>query len=138
MKYVSMVCPNCGANLENIDAELKQCYCQYCGTKIAIDDGTKVTKNYNYDEAAIIRAQTEQKIRLQEIEEQKKKNAFFWKVIAGIAIFALVMLLAGYIYGRVTGITLDSDDELNGFYYIGIISILGDVLAIMIHSSENK
>ena len=136
MKYISMVCPNCGANLENIDSELKQCYCQYCGTKIAIDDGTKVTKNYNYDEADIIRAQTEQQIKLQEMEEQKKKNLFFWKVIAGVAIFALVMLLVGYIYGRVTGITLDSDDELNGFYYIGIMCILGNIIAIIYHSNN--
>ena len=136
MKYISMVCPNCGANLENIDSELKQCYWQSCGTKIAIDDGTKVTKNYNYDEADIIRAQTEQQIKLQEMEEQKKKNLFFWKVIAGVAIFALVMLLVGYIYGRVTGITLDSDDELNGFYYIGIMCILGNIFAIICHSNN--
>ena len=136
MKYISMVCPNCGANLENVDSELKQCYCQYCGTKIAIDDGTKVTKNYNYDEADIIRAQTEQQIKLQEMEEQKKKNLFFWKVIAGVAIFALVMLLIGYIYGRVTGITLDSDDELNGFYYIGIMCILGNIIAIICYSNN--
>lgn len=137
MKYISMVCPNCGANLENIDSELKQCYCQYCGTKIAIDDGTKVTKNYNYDEADIIRAQTEQQIKLQEIQEKKRKNKFFWKIIAGVIVFSLIMLLAGYIYSRITGIGIEmEDDNINGFYDIGIFGIMGVALAIMLHSES--
>ena len=107
MKYISMVCPNCGANLENIDSELKQCYCQYCGTKIAIDDGTKVTKNYNYDEAAIIRAQTEQKIKLQEMKQQeedlkqlKKNKKMYYKILicaiaASLVVDFFVWIFAG-------------------------------------------
>lgn len=111
MKYISMVCPNCGANLENVDSELKQCYCQYCGTKIAIDDGTKVTKNYNYDEADIIRAQTEQQIKLQEMEEQRedlnrleKNKKKYYKIllpfiIVGIIADLLIWIFADIMYG---------------------------------------
>lgn len=125
MKYISMVCPNCGANLENIDSELKQCYCQYCGTKIAIDDGTKVTKNYNYDEADIIRAQTEQQIRLQEMKQQeedlkqlKKNKKMYYKILICVIAVSLVVDFFVWIFAG-------NDTAGTGLALILLIAIIG-------------
>ena len=120
-----MVCPNCGANLENIDSELKQCYCQYCGTKIAIDDGTKVTKNYNYDEADIIRAQTEQQIRLQEMKQQeedlkqlKKNKKMYYKILICVIAVSLVVDFLVWIFAG-------NDTAGTGLALILLIAIIG-------------
>lgn len=37
MKLQSFNCPNCGANLEPLD-DARFMFCQYCGTKIVMDD----------------------------------------------------------------------------------------------------
>ena len=37
MNLVNTNCPNCGANLE-VDTERGYCFCEYCGSKILIDD----------------------------------------------------------------------------------------------------
>ena len=39
IKTVSLKCPECNANLE-IEEGRKRCFCQYCGTKIMLDDGS--------------------------------------------------------------------------------------------------
>ena len=47
MKLIETKCPSCGAIL-NVDADKKQGYCQYCGTKYFVDDEVKRIK---YDDA---------------------------------------------------------------------------------------
>ena len=47
MKLIEMNCKKCGATL-SIDPDLKQGYCQYCGTKFFVDDEVKHIK---YDDA---------------------------------------------------------------------------------------
>lgn len=138
MKYISMVCPNCGANLENVDSELKQCYCQYCGTKIAIDDGTKVTKNYNYDEADIIRAQTEQQIRLQEMKQQeedlkqlKKNKKMYYKILICVIAVSLVVDFFVWIFAG-------EENAGIGIMLIMAISLWGGLYGVITFESKEK
>lgn len=38
VKIISLKCPECGADI-SIEEGHKQCFCQYCGAKIILDDG---------------------------------------------------------------------------------------------------
>lgn len=42
INLIKLQCPNCSANLE-VDASLKQCFCQYCGTKLLINNENEKT-----------------------------------------------------------------------------------------------
>ena len=74
MKLISLTCPNCNANLDNIDPNLKQCYCQYCGTKIMLDDGTIRKETHIYDEAKILATEYDEKRKLRELELEREKE----------------------------------------------------------------
>ena len=43
MKLVSGKCPNCGANVE-LDSNLTQTYCAYCGSKISVEESVEKLK----------------------------------------------------------------------------------------------
>lgn len=43
MKLIAMKCPCCNGEL-NVDSDREFCFCQYCGTKIMIDDEIKKAK----------------------------------------------------------------------------------------------
>lgn len=71
MKLISLKCPECDANL-SIEEERTQCFCQYCGTKILLDDGGKTYTYRKIDEARLKEAE----VRLRELEiEEKEKRA---------------------------------------------------------------
>ena len=74
MKLISLTCPNCNANLDNIDPKLKQCYCQYCGAKIMLDDGTIRKETHIYDEAKILATEYDEKRKLRELEIEREKE----------------------------------------------------------------
>lgn len=73
IKMVSVVCPECRANLE-IAPDRKMCYCQYCGTKVMIDDGSTTHTYRKIDEARIKEAEIKEVIRLKELELEEKKR----------------------------------------------------------------
>lgn len=71
IKMVSVKCPECNASL-SIEEERKQCFCQYCGTKIIVDDGS-ITHTYRkVDEARIKEAEANESIRLRELMFEEK------------------------------------------------------------------
>lgn len=59
MKMVQMRCPNCDAVLDIKDDMTTQCFCNYCGTRILLDD----------QQESVVKA----KVRLQELEHEKYK-----------------------------------------------------------------
>lgn len=98
MKLISLTCPNCNANLDNIDPSRPFCYCQYCGTKIALDDGTIRKETHIYDEAKIKETESKELLRLKEMEierEREKEDKETGKklVIAAVGIFVLAFIL---------------------------------------------
>lgn len=95
VKLVSLKCPECGANI-NIESDRKECFCQYCGTKILIDDGNTTT-TYR-DEARIKEAEVKEQIRLKELELEKeecfnKQKTFKIKIIISIVLGILATVL---------------------------------------------
>ena len=69
MKLINLRCANCGAELQ-IDAERKQAFCTYCGTKLLVDDESIHITNRIIDEARLKEAE----IRLKELEYQHEKE----------------------------------------------------------------
>lgn len=97
MKLISLTCPNCNANLDDIDSSRPFCYCQYCGTKIALDDGTIRKETHIYDEAKIKETESSERVKMREMdiecEHSKQMNA----ILKHILIFAAVLLAIGLI-----------------------------------------
>lgn len=64
-------CPNCNASLDIDDNNRDFAFCQYCGTKIMLDDYRSTHRVV--DEARIKEAELEKEIRLRELEIEEKE-----------------------------------------------------------------
>lgn len=111
MKLVSLTCPNCNANLDNIDPSLKQCYCQYCGTKIMLDDGTIRKETHIYDEAKIKETESKETIKLKELElerEREKEDKQLGKkvLLLGCGLIAIALFLGIFLGESAIPITI--------------------------------
>lgn len=76
MKFVPVVCPKCGANL-NVEEGRKECFCSYCGTKIVVDNENSKESTNTYvriDEARIREAEAKERIRLKELELMEERQ----------------------------------------------------------------
>lgn len=69
MKIIRLTCTNCGAELE-LDADRKQAFCSYCGTKLYIDDESRNITHRIVDEARLKEAE----VRLRELEYQHERE----------------------------------------------------------------
>lgn len=114
-------CPKCGASLKFEEDNRDYGFCQYCGTKIMLDDYRSTHRVV--DEARIREAEINEKIRLKELEMEEKKlqksekNKIF-KVKASIilGIVGVMMMVIGIGLGNLSG------DKDSAFY---ILTMLG-------------
>lgn len=89
MKVISLKCPECNASL-SIEEGRTQCFCQYCGTKILLDDGSTTYTYRKIDEARLKEAE----VRLRELEiEQEEKRANRKKSKAKIVATIILVLI---------------------------------------------
>lgn len=72
-KIISLKCPECDATLD-VEEGKKFYFCNYCGSKILIDDGNTNNTNRIVDEARIREAEIERELRLKEMELDNKKE----------------------------------------------------------------
>lgn len=72
-KIISLKCPECGATLD-VEEGKKFYFCNYCGSKILIDDGNTNNTNRIVDEARIREAEIARELRLKEMELDNKKR----------------------------------------------------------------
>lgn len=108
MRLISMKCPEYKANL-SVEGGRKYCFCQYCGTKIMLEDDRVNKTYYTYrNEARIRQAEIDREIALKKLEieklkveqEEKRKNKnrklkIIVAIILAISVFALG--LSGYL-----------------------------------------
>lgn len=99
MKLIRLKCTNCGADLE-LDADRKQAFCTYCGTKQYIDDESIHITNRFIDEARLKEAE----VRLKELEyahereireetiRKEQKESFRMCVIVFLCILTVTFL----------------------------------------------
>lgn len=99
MKVVSLTCPGCGANL-SIENGRKECFCQYCGMKIMLDDESITYRTV--DEARIKEAE----VRMHEIDlwekrrtEWKKNLMLGVKITIPITVILILFTVIGYMNG---------------------------------------
>jgi len=71
IQFVSVKCPECGADL-SVEDERNQIFCSYCGAKVIItNDNEHIYRTI--DEAGIKQAETERMIRLRELELEERE-----------------------------------------------------------------
>lgn len=116
MKVISLTCPGCGANLSIEDGH-KQCFCQYCGMKIMLDDESITYRTV--DEARIKEAE----VRMHEINlwekrrtEWKKNLMIGLKITIPIIIVLILMIVIG------------STAKLDTLWVIGVVGICASIL----------
>lgn len=101
MNLKSFNCPNCGANLEPLD-DARFMFCQYCGTKIVMDDIEYYRENSKTQREKIRADKEVRKVEAKsnaEVEKkrlEKEENANLLKlaglVLLGAAIFEIIIL----------------------------------------------
>lgn len=97
MKLISLTCPNCNANLDDIDPSRPFCYCQYCGTKIALDDGTIRKETHIYDEAKIKETESSERVKMREMDLEREHSKQMNEILKYVLIFAAVLFVVGII-----------------------------------------
>lgn len=100
---MKLVCQNCGVNL---DVKDNIAFCSYCGAKMILDDENRTTThNYNHtyvkrDEARIRENDRKEKVRLQELDYEERKEKLDTKVGIicgmGIPLFIAVAIFLGF------------------------------------------
>ena len=133
INLISVKCPDCGATL-NIEEGRKQAFCTYCGAKILINNENEHIYRH-IDEAQVKQAETEQIIRLKQLELEEKKRAskekmtmLKTKISLSLFLCGLLMVFIGFFAGHMSG------DENSGFYIlvmIGMFLILGGIFPWM-------
>lgn len=118
MKLISLTCPNCNANLDDIDSSRPFCYCQYCGTKIALDDGTIRKETHIYDEAKIKETESSERVKMREMDVEREHSKQMNEILKYALIFAAVLF--------VVAIVLAAFDVEIGWYII-----LFEVVAVL-------
>lgn len=86
-------CPNCSASLDIDDSNRNFAFCQYCGTKIMLDDYRSMHRVV--DEARIKEAELEKEIRLKELEIEEKEIERSRKGRKTAYIIAIVFFVVG-------------------------------------------
>ena len=94
MQIISLKCPECNATL-SIEGERKFCFCQYCGTKILVDDGSTTHTYRKVDEARIREADIQENIRLRELMLEEKKFTAKEKAKALKIWFSIILTVLG-------------------------------------------
>ena len=141
VKTISLKCPECGAEL-SVEEDRKQCFCQYCGSKILIDDGSTSHVYRKVDEARIKEAEVRELLRLKELELEEKKQAakaetrklrIKWSII--LAIIGVALMMIGFI---VMDVTDDPDSPIGILAIIGMFCLMGIAAIWMSASNDNK
>ena len=120
MKLISLTCSKCGATME-VDADRKECFCTFCGTKLMIADETININQQFIDEARLREAevrmkeleyQHERELRAHDAEAQIARDKKNWK-LAVLAYFAAIFLCSNVF--RI---------GLGGFVVLGLIALI--------------
>ena len=133
MKVIEARCPGCGATV-HFEPGQKKAFCNYCGSTVAVEDAEEhVTRNI--DEADLKRAETEQLIRLKELElreremerEAKRKPLKIGGCIL-LGVIGAVCLIVGF---------GDWNHTSFGVTYVGLICLIA-VMGIALSGNDKK
>lgn len=141
IKTISLKCPECNASL-SVDEELKQCFCQYCGAKILIDDGSTTHTYRQVDEARIKEAEVKQLLELKKLEieeakriakENSKKNKI--KLAATSVVVGIIIFVVGEFLGYQSG---DGDSPFYMMAFMSLFLIFGPIFLFIDGDNKDK
>ncbi len=84
-------CPSCGAELTIKDENRDFMFCEYCGTKVRLDDYQETHRFV--DEARIQESKDTKELRIKEMEQEIWKDKEAMKVVVGCVIICAVGLI---------------------------------------------
>ena len=90
-KLIKLKCTSCNANL-SIDGKRDFLFCEYCGTILIIDNENEYIHRY-IDDADVKRAETEQLVKLKELEIEEKKAEQCKQVFKYLLLFSMFIFL---------------------------------------------
>lgn len=138
-KVVELKCTNCGANI-SIEEKREYFFCQHCGTKLVLDNDKEQVYRH-IDEADLKRAETEQLVKLKQLEleekekEQKAKiTKLKIKISLVLCVCGILMMILGNVLGNLSG---DSDSSWYLMSMLGFLPIMA-TFYLWIFSSEDK
>lgn len=91
-------CPGCGADLTVKDGNRDFMFCEYCGTKVRLDDYQETHRYVNEAEVKKVEADREIELRKMELEEkgrQEDKETFKKGFPIAIILIAVLIFLIG-------------------------------------------
>lgn len=83
-------CPGCGADLTVKDGNRDFMFCEYCGTKVRLDDYQETHRYVNEAEVKKVEADREIELKKLEQEEKKRTDEQHEKKVALIVSFAWI------------------------------------------------
>lgn len=91
-------CPSCGAELTVKDDNRDFMFCEFCGTKVRLDDYQETHRYVNEAEVQRVKAEKELELKRMEMEERKRKDddkasAQFDKMVIGLVIVCFVIMI---------------------------------------------
>lgn len=90
-------CPSCGAELTVKDDTRDFMFCEFCGTKVRLDDYQETYRYVNEAEVQRVKAEKELELKRMEMEERKIKQShdtgFKLLIVAGV-LFILMLIVA--------------------------------------------
>lgn len=125
-KIISLKCPECGATLD-VEEGKKFYFCNYCGSKILIDDGNTNNTNRIVDEARIREAEIARELRLKEMEldNKKRRNTV---IVTILKIIVTIPLLLAIVCMITVLSMMFSDNGMSGNE--SMIALLGGTIII--------
>lgn len=133
----SMKCPECGASL-SMDSEKPLKFCSFCGSNLLIlNENEQIIRHV--DEAKLKQAETEQMVRLKELELQEKEAEELRKRKAVRRKTGLILLIAGLLLTIIGMIVQDSNDKVGSTIgVIGIFILLADLIYWLASKPRSK
>lgn len=84
-------CPSCGAELTVKDDNRDFMFCEFCGTKVRLDDYQETHRYVN--EAEVQRVKAEKEIKLRELEAKEKEKEADRKESNFIGLIGIIMVI---------------------------------------------
>ena len=137
-KIASLKCPSCGAVLSDENSDVM--FCKFCGSKLIIDnDNEHIYKNINV--ADVKRAETEQLVKLKELEMREKENEHKKELLKikiksslALASIGIIMMILESAFGSASG---SSDSAWYTIEMIGMFLLMGSAFIWLFSMKDN-
>nr|DAH18862.1 MAG TPA: protein of unknown function DUF1922 [Caudoviricetes sp.] len=92
-------CPSCGAELTVKDDNRDFMFCEFCGTKVRLDDYQETHRYVNEAEVQRVKAEKELELKRMEMEEKKRQSDRKHAMYIGVIGLCLMIVFTGlFIY----------------------------------------